>query len=236
MTKAKLLSLIFMAITPALAAEIALFKAQYDLAIDGITIAKEWRELSKNDNLYTFTARAKSSGIIAFLQPYQIDARSQFIVNKNGLYTQKYQLKKQKNKKIKQDTKLSTASQTLTHLGTKKSYPLQRGKNYVDKLNLFIALSAALANNNEQKQYIFEVIKKNGTERYIFSQQGTENIQFKQKSTPAIKLAYHSPKKNKEITVWLDPKQHYIPIVIKQKDSSGSYQYTLVEMVQKPAK
>lgn len=207
------------------AKNLPLFEAEYELSVDDSHIANEVRKLSYQNGIYYFKGKAKTIGLLNLFLPHTIEAQSQFSLKNNKLNTQYYQLQKKLGKKLKKNIDLKITNNTLINTQDKQKYKLNPNQTYVDKFNLFLALSHQAAQQNSD--YNFLVIDKKKILHYPF-EQTTATITYQGKLINSIKLT--NQQKNKTIEVWLNPKQNYIPVKIKQIDDDGIYEYKLIQL------
>ncbi len=210
------------------ALELDLTTVKYKLTIGGVDIGIEKRTLHFADGQYIFTAEAKTTGIGSWLADYKITNISKFSINNNQLNSSEYQFTKRLKGKITKNIHLKIASKTLINMINNQTYALTE-QAHVDKLNLVIALGYALNKNNRQPSYSFWVIDKNGTTSYEFKNYGSATVTLANKPVNTIKLSSFNIDKNRLIQLWLDPKQSYLPLIIKQKDSRGDYKYQIIQ-------
>lgn len=226
----KLLFVLCLLTAPSFAdADLKLFEAVYDLSVDGLRIAQEQRKLSKNNQTYTLVAKAKTVGLANFFTSYQINTNSRFIVKNHQLVTQQYQVLKKSGKKVTEDIQLTVVGGStdliINQNGVKKHYPYTDKYPLTDILNLSIALSMDVSLAQWQTQFHYQVLKKNALEVYDFTNYGKEIVTINGRKISSIKLVRTDKKRT--LSIWLDPKQYYVPIIIEQVEKNTNYRYTL---------
>lgn len=203
------------------------FKATYDLSIDGLTIAQEKRQLSQYKQGYLFIAQAKTTGLAAFFKPYSIKTSSYFIIDNKQIKTKRYQLLKKAGDKIKDKIDLYVNNNQVVNQVNNTTYTLDALLPIIDKLNLFTALPYAINNNPNLSSITYQVIKKEAASLYHFINHGLQTKQLEGEKMRLIKLTRNHPKRPLE--VWLDPNNHYLPIIIQQIEKGKTYRYTLTD-------
>ncbi|CAC9951374.1 hypothetical protein [uncultured Gammaproteobacteria bacterium] len=163
--------------------------ATYTLSMSGLKLAEVDIVLHKENDVYTYTLKAETQGIITLIKNYQIHSKSVFTINQFGMHSQHYQNFERDGDEVKKDidTQLS---------GTQ-----------VDPLNQTLAISNTLEKNPNKKDFYFllndgkEVVKKH----YRQVHNDDKNL---------IKVV--SSKGDSEI--YFSRSKHYIPILIRRKE------------------
>ena len=139
------------------------FIAKYKLTINGLSIATETRILNQFGDDYIYTANAKTSGIVKLLGDISIDARSLFSINRNGVDSQSYLINENKNGKLAKNYAINISSKnnmalSASTLSNPEAIILKStGKNIVDPLSLFMALSYDLRKHPNKTKFDYQV-------------------------------------------------------------------------------
>ena len=209
-----------------MANKLPVFEANYVLSIAGVDIAQEKRQLTHYRDGYLFSSQAKTIGLANLFKPYSIKASSYFVIKNEVFYTKHYQLIKKSGKKIKQTIDLVASSQTVINQTTGQSYPIHSG-GIIDKLNLFIVLSNAIANDKGTKTLSYQIMKKNQPTTYTFTNHGRQTKTLNDEVVNIIKLTRNDKDNKRPLEIWLDPKQSFIPVYVEQVEKGKTYRYTL---------
>ena len=219
-------------LTPAVyaSAEIKEFVAHYTLKKNDMNVANVKRQLKINGNQLEYISEANVTGLISLFRDDRIVERSIMKQNKQG--------------------KLEAISYSFAQTGSSKQrkyllefdWPNKKLSNsYMDKelslpdmtydlLGFQIVLSQQLAKKLPVIE--FHVAEKKRIRHYQFIPSGTESLSLKVKDSPinTIKLTYVDKIKNRQLDIWCDPAQNYLPVKIKRTEKDGDT--TLMEYYQ----
>lgn len=195
--------------------------AHYSLALNGWNLANESRILQKNANLYTYTAHAQTTGLAKFIKDYQIDAKTNFIINGKGVDAKNYHLLEKDGDKIKKNVNLSINSKAQTVSSNDKIWHTEKG-NIVDSISLFLALANDLKNHPQQTQFDYQVADGKKIKQRHYEKISTESLLIQNKPIKTIKIT-----DNKGLEAWFAPIYDYLPVLIKKDDDGNQYQYQL---------
>jgi hypothetical protein len=183
---------------------------EYDLSRGGFSLGTEKRELSKQGDIYSYTARAKTEGFAKFILDYQIKAKSDFSID-NTLIAHSFQLKEIEDGKIKKDINLIFtddgihSNNTIWHIQSKA----------LDNLSIFLALSYDLKHNNPLH---YRLADGKNIKTYQFSALKNQTMQVLDKETTVIKVS-----DNNNLVAYFAPDYDYLPVLIQKKN----WQYKL---------
>ncbi|MBE8189962.1 MAG: DUF3108 domain-containing protein [Candidatus Thioglobus sp.] len=162
--------------------------ATYSLSVAGFKIADERRVLSQKNNIYYYSAHAKTSGPMSLFKDYEIDAKSSFIIDEFGLKSKHYQYFERDGKTIKKDINIRPENQQI------------------DPLSLFLALSQALEKNPAQTDFYFLVNDGEEIKRHHYQQAKSEDKNL-------IKII----RPGKQLEAYFAKDKNYFPVLIKSK-------------------
>ncbi len=186
-------------------------KLTYELSVSGFNVATEYRKLTIKNNIYTYTARAKTEGLAAFIKKYSINVNSNFILNNNRFKTIKFSLLEIDEKKIKKNIQLEINNSNIN-----KSYrKIWLNNNVIDILNIFLAIGHDLKYNYPLN---YQMLDESEIKKYQFKIIAKEQIFVLNKNINVIKVS-----DNNKITAYFAPEFDYIPILIKNEN----WQYIL---------
>lgn len=227
--KSTLFVIYLLTITSFADASIRLFEVIYDISINGLDSAQETRKLSKENDVYTLVAQAKTIGFADIAFPHIFRFYSRFAIEDNKLVTQEYKVLKKSGNKVIENTKLTIVDDKddliVNQNGFAKHYPYTGKHPLTDILSISIALSIDVSLTQSKDKFHYQVLQKDELSTYDFTNHGREIVKINGHRISSIKLV--RPDKERELYVWLDPKQHYVPIIMEQIENKLRYRYTL---------
>jgi len=209
------------------------FIAKYKLTINGLSIATETRILNQFGDDYIYTANAKTSGIVKLLGDISIDARSLFSINRNGVDSQSYLINENKNGKLAKNYAINISSKnnmalSASTLSNPEAIILKStGKNIVDPLSLFMALSYDLRKHPNKTKFDYQVADGKSIEQQQYVKNSNETINIDKKPIEVIKVTKTG---SNSIQAFFSPKHQYLPVLIKKNKGNKKYSYKLIEL------
>ncbi len=214
------------------ALELPIYNAEYELAINNIHVANDKRSLVKNqDNGYLYTSIVNSTWLLSLFKKYNINYTSKFIINNLGLNSTSYNLVKNENDDIKENTTIiiNSASKTAVNTTINKTYQAKTG-NIIDELNMVLALQYDIINTPEKLVYNYQVVNNKKLKSQSFYNQGIIDITIDDKVIQVIKVMTKNKDINKKTIVYFAINKQYIPVLIKHNRKDKQYDYTLTSV------
>ncbi len=214
------------------AVELPVYSAKYKLEINGIFVANDKKILIKNsDNSYLYTSNVNSTWLLSLFKKYSIKYTSKFVINNLGLNSTSYEMIKDENDKIKENTILiiNSASKTVLNTANNKIYPANTG-NIIDKLNRILALHYDILNAPKKLIYNYQIATNKKIKLQSFYNHGITNITINDKTIKVIKVMAKNKDSNKKTIIYFAIDKKYAPILIKHNRKNKEYIYTLTNI------
>ncbi len=199
-------------------ASLPLHTLSYDISNNGVALGNEVRTLTKEGEIYTYTAATQTSGFVKLFFDYQLSVISSFRVTPE-LSPISYQIKESKDGSITQDVSLSFSNDSVK-TDTKKWIPQKRA---LDVLSIFLALGHDYQANRALE---YQVADGKKLKTQVFEVKEERDISLTINNT-LENLSVIVLTNNNDIEVFLSPKYQYIPVRVIKK--SWEYQLTKID-------
>ena len=213
---------VFLALLPAAAvhadgAVLAPYKADYSLALRGISVGESRVTLAPDgDGKYLYTADARTTGLGALLKSgFKTSQESHLELVDGHLQPLRYDYRQQDGDDKQSESIVFDWGKHLAQTnedGRQKTSQLRAGTYDVFLIQLALAMdveSGALAHK-------YTLLDHGETADYSSSRLPDQKMHVDKTELDTVALKLHSDAKGRTISVWLAPALHYLPVKIEQ--------------------
>jgi len=193
------------------------FSAQFELYKSGFPIADTQYHFSNNNNIAIFTHISEPGGLTSFFSSNRIEEQSILDTTDNTLKVKSYHYKQTGDKKMQISSVFNWSNKTLSTTKNKQTTVSQTFEPPVwDKLSSLLGLMSSA--QDQSKDIYLPTLDDIDIKKYRLKYIGKKEIETDEDEWITSHI-WRREDNNKAVIFYLDPNNHYFPVMIEQYKS-----------------
>ncbi|NOY62385.1 MAG: DUF3108 domain-containing protein [Gammaproteobacteria bacterium] len=215
--------------TAAVAEELPLFSAKYDLLRYGITVGESRLALSRGEgDTFIYESRSRTRGVISLFLKDRIKERSEWRYEEHSIQPLRYLYLHSGGKKERRvQLSFDWVRQRVINDINGDAWQMPVEANTQDKLGYQLMMMRDLMQGKKEMEYV--VADGGKLKVFSFAVDGTEPIETEIGRYETVRLVRRGGKR--ETTVWCASRLSYLPVRLYQKEKNGGLRKMVITSV-----